>query len=317
MTLNSKKCLITGGSGFVGTNLALKLLDENRNIKIFDVKKPKIDNVDYINGDVTKLNEVMDATKDVDVIFHLASLVPQSKVDKNLVEKILILGTENVLKACKKNNIKLIHISSTAVYGSNRQGASKESDEKRPYGGYGIGKWKAEEICQKYVNDGVNVVILRPVGIIGPYISGLVLKFIKFIHFNVPIMIIGSGKNKIQLLSVSDCIDAILLAEKYDGPGEVFNIGSENVPQFRFQIQKVVEQVKSKSIVIPLQKNIAKLFFAILYKINLTILPPDHYRMLDKDIIVDISKAKNILKWKPQKDNIQMMVEAYNWYYTK
>ncbi len=310
-----KKCaLITGGSGFLGTNLALRLINEQRKIRILDIKKPKMDGIEFIYGDVTNYGSVLKAAKGADVIFHLASPVPQTKADEKLIERAIVGGTENVLKACQKYGSKLVYISSSGVYGSNRNSILKETDEKMPYEGYGKGKWEAEKLCQEYARKGVKVVILRPVGIIGPYISGLVLIFLKLIFYNVPLITIGNGKNKIQLLSTSDCIDAILKAESYPKSGEVFNLGSKNVPTLRDQFKTVVKKVKSKSVVIPVPKYIAKLFFAFLHKVNLTILPPDHYRSLDKNIMVDITKAEKLLKWEPKKDNVQMTIEAYNWY---
>lgn len=315
MAYASKKyALVTGGSGFLGTNLVKRLLKEKRRVKILDIRKPKVKGAAFILGDVTNFGDVMKAAKDAGVVFHLASVTPQLNMDEKIYRNVIIKGTENILKACKRYKIKLVHISSTSVYGANREGVLKENAEKKPYSGYGKNKWEAEKLCQKYAKGGVEVVILRPMAIIGPEIGGIVMKFLKFMRYNLPLITIGAGSNRIQMLSVSDCVDAMLKAEKYDKSGEVFNLGSENVTTFRNQLKQVTKNVKSKSVVIPLPSYPAKKFFEILYKLKIPLFVPEHYEMLDKNCIVDVSKAKNLLKWRPKKDNIQMMVEAYNWY---
>ena len=80
---------------------------------------------------------------------------------------------------------------------------------------------------------------------IGPNMGGIVITFLKFIRYNLPLITIGSGNNRIQMLSASDCVDAILKAEKYNKTGEVFNLGSENVPTFRHQLKEVVKNANS------------------------------------------------------------------------
>ena len=309
-----KYALVTGGSGFLGTNLVNRLLKDKRRVKILDIKESQTDKADFILGDIRNLDDVLKSAQGANVIFHLASVIPKLDSKREIYKEVIVNGTENVLKACEKYKIKLVHISSSAVYGANRSGALKESDEKKPYEGYGKSKWEAEKLCQKYAKKGVKVVILRPIAIVGPHMNGIAKTLFKFIHYNLPLITIGSGNNKIQMLSVSDCVDAILKAEKYNKSGDVLNLGSENVPTSKHQLEEVVKRVKSKSLVVSIPAYPAKKFFEILHNINLTFFVPEHYEMFDKNSILDISKAKRNLEWKPKKDNTQMMAEAYNWY---
>ena len=82
-----KNILITGGSGFLGSELTNRLLKQKRKVKIYDIKEAKNKNIEYIKGDIRNLKRLAQASKDVNVIFHLASLVPQSKVDPNYIKK--------------------------------------------------------------------------------------------------------------------------------------------------------------------------------------------------------------------------------------
>ena len=208
----------------------------------------------------------------------------------------------------------MIHVSSSGVYGADREGIVKEDAEKKPTGYYGNAKWQAELKCQEYVKKGVNVVILRPMAIIGPGIYGVFKKFMGLVNKNLPLVTFGNGNNKIQLVSLSDAVDALLLAEKYNKTGEIFNIGSDNIPTVKEEFKALVKYAKSKSIIIPIPANLARFIFKVLYTIKLSPLTPEHYYMLDKNSILDITKTKNLLGWKPKKNNIDILKETYDWY---
>ena len=308
----NKNVLVTGGSGFLGTELVNKLLKQGRKVKVYDIKDCKNKDVEFIKEDIRNLDKLINASKNIDVIYHLASPVPQSKIDSKEYKEVIVDGTENVLKVCKKNKIKMIHVSSSGVYGIDREGIVKEDAPKK--GDYGNGKWNAELKCNEYAKKGVKLVIVRPMAIIGPGVYGVFKKFIGFIHKNYPLVTFGDGSNRIQLVSLSDTVDALLLAEKYNKSGETFNLGSDNIPTVKRQFRVLIRYANSKSLIISIPANLAKIIFKILYTIKVSPLSPEHYYMLDKNSVLDITKAKELLKWKPKKNNIKMMEETYDWY---
>ena len=312
--MKNKKVLITGGSGFLGRELVDRLLKQKRKVKVYDIKECRNKNVEYIKGDVRDLKKLMEVSKDADVIFHLASLVPQSKVNPIMYKQVIVDGTENVLKVCQKYNIKLVHVSSSGVYGADRDGIVKEDSQKKPTGHYGNSKWQAELKCLEYSKKGVNVVIVRPMAIIGPGVYGVFKKFMGLVNSNIPLITFGNGKNRIQLVSLSDCADALLLAEKYNKTGEAFNLGSENIPTVKGEFKELIRYAKSKSMIISIPSWLARGIFKFLYMLKLSPLTPEHYYMLDKNSILDITKTKEVLGWKPKKDNIEILKETYDWY---
>ena len=313
--MKKTKVLVTGGSGFLGNELVKALLKQKRKVKILDIKEPSLKGVEYIKADIKDFGALLNAAKNVDTIFHLASLVPQSKVNVDDYEKVIVDGTENVLKAGKKYGLKIIHVSSSSVYGANREDKINEDYPKKPIGPYANAKWNAEIKCQEYSGRGVDVVILRPMAIVGPGIYGVFKNFLNLIRNNLPLITFGNGSNRIQLLSLSDCVEALLCAEKQEGrSGEVFNLGSENVPTVKEEFRELIKYANSKSLIISIPASFARFIFKSMYLMNLSPLTPEHYYMLDKNSIVDINKAKNFLKWQPKKDNNLTLKETYDWY---
>ncbi|MEK6940773.1 MAG: NAD(P)-dependent oxidoreductase [Nanoarchaeota archaeon] len=306
--------LVTGGSGFVGSHLLKSLLKHKKEVRVLDIRDCANKDVEFIKGDIRNIETLDKVTKNIDSIFHLASLVPQSNVNYSAYVDTIVKGTENTLKICLAKNIKLVHVSSSGVYGGGRQFPLKEDDPKNPQGAYGITKWQAEIKCQEYVKKGVDVVIVRPMAIIGPGIYGVFKKFISYVHNSYPLPTFGNGNNKIQMVSVHDCVDALLLAEKYIKPGETFNLGSDNIPTVKEEFKSLIDYSKSKSIVLPVPAILARTGCKILYKLKISPLTPEHYYVLDKNSILDNTKAKTLLGWTPKFDNIQMLKEAYDWY---
>lgn len=148
--------------------------------------------------------------------------------------------------------------------------------------------------------------------IMGPGVYGIFRRFFYWVNRNRPIPLFGSGKNRMQMVSTSDMVDACLLAEKSRVRGEIVNIGSENVPSLKELFQAVIEHTDSKSKLLPMNATLLRTFFRTLRVFHLSPLVPEHYFLLDKEFILDISKAKRLLKWKPKKNNIQMIIEAYD-----
>lgn len=307
-----KKVLVTGGSGFLGTHLVNRLLEQGREVRVIDIKDCSNKQVDFIKADIRVKENVMKASKDVETIFHLASLVPQSKVPYSSYYDTIVNGTQNILESGRQHNIKVVHISSSGVYGGKREGALNEEAEKNPSSDYGKAKWYSELKCMEY-KDEVDVVILRPMAIIGPGVYGIFKKFLKLVNNGFPLITFGKGDNKIQMVSASDTVEAILLAEKYKKSGEAFNLGSENIPTVNEQFKALIEYANSKSLIIPIPASLAKFFFSSLHKIRISPLLPEHYYVLDKNSMLNITKTKEKLKWEPKKDNIDMMKEAYDW----
>ena len=113
------KCLITGGSGYLGASLIKYILPKVSSVINFDLIKPSenFKNIKFIKGDLSNFEDIKEASRNIDVIYHAGAKNPITK-DKNQFTKVNEIGTKNLLEAAQLNNVKkIIYISSSAVFG--------------------------------------------------------------------------------------------------------------------------------------------------------------------------------------------------------
>ncbi len=302
--------LVTGGSGFFGAFLVKELLEED-DVRILDIKEPKAGDAEFVKGDVRSMDDVKKAMKGCDTVFHLASLLPQSGASARDVRDVIVAGSGNIFSCANEAGAKVVHISSSSVFGQPKKVPYFEDDTKAPLGIYGRSKLDAEILMKKYHGDGLDVIVLRPMTMVGPGIYGIFDKCLRWIKKGRPIPILGSGKNRMQMVSVHDMADACLKAEKCKAAGEIMNIGSDNVPELREMFETVISRTGSKSRIITLNTTLFRNIFRAGHFLRVSPLTPEHYLLMDKTFILDNSKAKRLLKWKPKYGNVEMVLDAY------
>jgi len=286
-------------------------LQERHDVMIFDLREPTSSKATFLKGDVTNIQELRHAFKNAETVFHLAALLPQFAATKERLYEVNHQGTENVLKCAAEKDARVIHVSSSSVYGVPTSVPCSEDSQKNPLGIYGKSKLEAESLCWEHHKNGGEVVVFRPMTLVGPGIYGIFDRWLRWLKKDWPVPIFGDGKNRIQMLSVHDMVDACVLAESRDVSGEIMNLGSDNVPGVRHMFQTVIERVASKSKIVPLNATVWRNIFRIGHLLHVSPLAPEHYLLMDKDFILDNSKAKRLLGWQPRYDNIEMVVEAF------
>lgn len=237
------KILVTGGTGFIGKHLVKFLIEKGSEVTIFDnFSNSEKDSVavlvnigtKIIEGDITKLDDVINATKNYDIVVHLAAKISVEESIKNPSETfhINVDGTRNVLIACEKNHVKkMIVASSAAVYGESLSGIKLTEDSKTdPISPYGESKVMMEHEIREFITKhNVNCVILRFFNIYGvgqsPEYAGVITKFIKRIATNKPLEIFGDGMQTRDFVSIKDVIDSIYDAIE-NGKNGIYNIAS-------------------------------------------------------------------------------------------
>lgn len=238
-----KKVLVTGGAGFIGTNLIKRLKKEGFKITSIDnyttgLKENEINSVQYINSDIEEINQIDNIN--FDYCFHLAA---QSRVQPsfdNPEEAIRtnVIGTQKVIEWAMKKNIKVIYAGSSSKH-------YDPSDSP-----YASSKYMGEQICKLYRKSfNVNVEIARFYNVYGPYESvhekfGNVIGIWQSqIKKQKPLTIVGDGNQKRDFTHVKDIVDAlILLAKNNESHPDAWEIGSG----INYSVNDVFKMFKAK-----------------------------------------------------------------------
>ncbi|MDQ3568291.1 MAG: SDR family oxidoreductase, partial [Actinomycetota bacterium] len=228
--MDRRKVLITGGAGFLGINLIRHLLRRGYETASLDVEEfdyPERDQVEVIKGDIRNKALVDRAMEGVDFVVHTAAALPL--YDPDDIHTTDVEGTRNILDAALRHGVKrVVHVSSTAVYGIPDHHPLYETDRLEGVGPYGQAKIQAEMVCLEYRARGLTVPIIRPKSFVGPERLGVFALFYDWAVTGHDFPMIGSGNNRYQLLDVEDLCDAIALCltlpeEQAD---DTFNIGA-------------------------------------------------------------------------------------------
>lgn len=286
--------LVTGGAGFIGSNIVDHLLANGEEVRVLDNFStgkrenllPHIKNEKFklFEGDLRSFHIVRDAVNGVDFILHQGALpsVPRSINDPLTSNDVNILGTLNILEAAKEFHVKrVVNASSSSVFGNNPTLPKVETMPSAPLSPYAITKYTAERYCQVYTQlYGLETVSLRYFNVFGPnqdptsQYSAVIPKFITAILEDREPMIYGDGTQSRDFTFVQNNIEANLLACTADKiAGEVFNIACGE----RYTLVDLVNAINNI-----LNKNVEPIF--------------DPIRAGDVEhSLADISKAKEKL----------------------
>jgi UDP-glucose 4-epimerase len=234
-----KQYLVTGGCGFIGVNLIARLVEQGDRVRVLDNlslgKREDVApfDVDLQVGDVRDLSAVTAACRGVDEVVHLAAdtRVIESIAHPEFNFEVNAMGTMNVLRACRAAGVKKMIFASTggAILGEKEPPVHEEM-VPRPISPYGASKLAGEGYCSAFFGSyGLNTVALRFSNVYGPYSyqkGSVVAQFLKNISQREPIVIYGDGKQTRDFLYVGDLVDAVMLADRTDTPGDVLQIAS-------------------------------------------------------------------------------------------
>lgn len=316
--MEPKTYMITGGAGFLGINLARYLLDRGNKVVILDIADfdyPERDRVTVVRGDIRDRAAVDKATQGVHIVIHTAAALPLYKPED--IFSTDIDGTRNVLQTALDHGVeRVIHVSSTAVYGIPDHHPLLEDDRLDGVGPYGIAKVQAEEVCKQFRAKGLCVPIVRPKSFVGPERLGVFALLYDWAKDGKHFPMIGNGKNRYQLLDVEDLCQAIYLCATLDRAkvNDTFNIGAKEYTTMKEDYQAVLDRAGfGKHIrTFPAAPMIWTLRFLELLRIS-----PLYkwvYETAATDSFVSIDKAERVLGYAPKYSNKQAMVRNYEWY---
>ena len=312
------RAFITGGAGFLGINLIRYLLPKGFRITSYDKADftyPERDQVTVATGDIRDFDTLKAAMAGSSIVVHCAAALPLYS-EKDILSTD-IDGTTNVLEAARQNGIeRVVHVSSTAVYGIPDHHPLREDDPLEGVGPYGIAKVEAEKVCLEYRKKGMCIPIIRPKSFVGPERLGVFALFYEWAKDGKNFPMIGNGRNRYQLLDVEDLCEAIYLCMTGDPAkvNDVFNIGASEFTTMREDYQAVLDRAGfgKRIIGFPAAPVIWTLRF--LEMLHLSPLYKWVYETAATDSFVSIEKAQRVLGFSPRFSNKQALVRNFEWY---
>ena len=223
--------LVTGGAGFIGSNLVHALSGEHDVHVIDNLDGGKRKNLEGAEHTFHREDICDSMIRGVDVIYHLACRkMVYSIKQPELDLRVNSMGTLNVLENARKIDASVVFTSTGSIYGNPTVFPTPEDHPPAPESPYGVSKWAGEEYCKLYHKlYGLNVVIARPFSVYGPRqrTIGVIPKFIKQTLEAKPMTIEGTGGQSRAFTYVDDFVEALLLLNEKGVPGEAYNIASD------------------------------------------------------------------------------------------
>ena len=322
MLLENKKILVTGGAGFIGSNLCEYLLQQNNKVTCLDnLITGKLENINpfikdsnfrFIEGDITNLNDCNNACENIDVILHQAALgsVPRSIDNPIKTNEININGFLNILWAAKNKNInRVVYAASSSTYGDSKDLPKVENKIGLPLSPYAVTKYVNELYAGVFSNlYGLELIGLRYFNVFGRKqdpegaYAAAIPRFIKaFINHESP-TIHGDGSQSRDFTYIDNVIQANILAATTTNPNAINQVYNVACGDQSF-LKDLVEELK-------------KLLSTFDSKINNIPIHFGQERIGDiKHSLASIEKAKNLLGYHPSHDVKKGLSAAIKWYW--
>jgi nucleoside-diphosphate-sugar epimerase len=320
--------MITGGTGFIGSRLALKHRESGHTTRVFAAVNSKREEaaaaslraagVDVQIGNITSSADVRRALAGVTLVYHLAAAQHEAGMPEAYFHAINVQGTKNLfVEAANQRVGKVVHGSTIGVYGEvDGEKPVDESSPVRPDNIYGVTKLEGEQAALAH-SGAVNTTVVRISETYGPGDFRLLKMFRGIARGTFPL--IGSGQNIHQVIYVGDLIVGLMAAARYQPTGETFLLGGSERLSTLQMVDCIREAVGSRKAVprLPMApvELTARLCEAACKPLRLQ--PPLHRRRLDffrKTFLLDCSKAERLLDFHPGTDFCAGSIKTASWY---
>ncbi len=306
----TKKVLVTGAPGFVGSHLCKELVENGYEVHALHRKTSNLENIKDLNiklceGDITDIDSISKYFNGIDIVFHIAALFREAKHTDETYKLVNIEGVRNVFEAAIEAKVpRIIHCSTVGVHSHIPNPPADENEEFRPGDIYQETKCEGEKLALKYFKSGkIRGAIIRPAMIWGPGDSRMKKLFYGIAKNKLPL--IGNGKTLVHWVLVSDLARAFRLAgEKEEINEEIFIIaGRDSVPMLKL-FKTIGEAYGKKAPFLKIPALPIQLLGTIVETICIPIgiEPPIYRRRVDfftKTRCFNSSKAEKLLGYLP------------------
>lgn len=305
------KYLVTGGGGFIGSNIVGELLQREEEVRILDnFSTGRRENIaefsgkiEVIEGDVRDLKTVEEAVNGVDFVFHQAALpsVQRSILNPLTTNEVNITGTLNLLLASKETKVRrFVYASSSSVYGNSADLPKSEDMSPHPLSPYAISKLAGERYCQAFYDIyGLETICLRYFNVFGPKqdpfseYSAVIPKFIKALAQKRRPDIYGDGEQTRDFTYVHNVVMANLLASSAEGvAGEVINIACGE----RFSLNQMLKYLQG------------------VFNLDIDPVYSDPRPGEVRDSLAGVTKARKLLGYEPQTSFFEGLNKTVQWF---
>lgn len=282
------KVLVTGGAGFIGSNLVERLVNDGHRVTVIDnLSTGKRENLhqdaEFFELDIADGESIKPHFREKEIVYHVAAIprIGKSIEDPAGTFRSNVTGTLNVLLAARDASVKrVVYSASSAAYGPQETLPLSEEIRPRPLNPYALSKYVGEELCGEFTNlYGLDTISLRYFNVYGPRMNAegeyatVIGKFLRMKNEGVPLTIVGDGKQTRDFTHVSDVVNANILASHAGiKGGDVINIGAGS----NHSVQEIADIIGGEHVYIPSR--------------------PGEVR----DTLADIAKARKLLGWEPK-----------------
>ncbi|MER7456802.1 NAD-dependent epimerase/dehydratase family protein [Micromonospora sp. NPDC126480] len=309
--------VVTGAGGMLGSHLVRRLLADGHPVRGVDLRPADAPaaGLDWIVADVRDERAMGAALAGAAAVVNCASALPSYPAEQ--IRSIIVDGARSVLGAAAAARVpRLVHISSTAVYGLPTVVPTTEEHPREPVDAYSAAKAEAEEVAEKYRADGHCVTILRPKTFLGPGRMGLFAMLFEWAEEGRNFPVLGRGDVRVQMLALEDLVDAVVavLGAPRAVADDTYNLAAAEFGTWREDFQAVLDAAGHGKRVVGLPARPALAVLAGLQRIGLS---PVYGRLLHKlmaDSYVSIDKARDRLGFAPRLSNRDAILRTYQWW---
>ena len=307
--------LVTGGSGYFGSLLVDRLLAHGHRVRVLDLidVDDRPDGVEFVQGDIRDPLAVRTAIDGVDVAFHNVAQVPLAR-DLELLRTVNVGGTTVLLDAARAAGVaKVVHTSSSAIFGVPESNPVLPHTVPHPGEAYGHAKLEAEWACLAAAANGLDVSLVRPRTILGHGRLGIFGILFDWIADGADPVVLGNGSNRYQFVHAHDLAEVCRLEGEQSGPA-VLNVGTPHFGTMREALQHLCDHAGTGCTVrrLPAAPTAAAMRAGSV--LGLLPFAPYHWMMYSRSMWFDTDHVGERLGWTPSISNDEMFRDSYDWF---